>query len=638
VLYRLDKIRVEFAGRVVLHDLSLQHNPGEKLVLLGRNGSGKTTLLRVIAGELVADEGVVERARDLVVARLEQQLEVPAATPVLDWCLEAFPGLLAAERELEALAPALERGDEGSAARFHELQDVLERLDGSRCRPRARSALQGLGVPPELHARPLEHLSGGERTRVALARALLSPASLLLLDEPTNHLDLVGTEYLAAELEKRTGGLLLVTHDRDLVDRVGGGIVELQGGSLQRYGGGYARYRRERAQRRLHGERAWKLQQAEIARQEEFVRRNIAGQNTRQAQARQKLLDRLERLPAPEPDLEPIKLRWPDAQRSGDRVLAAEGVTFGHDRPLGSDVTITLRRGDRLVIVGRNGAGKTTLLMTLAGRIPQLAGVIRLGSGVVPGSYDQDHAALQEEASVLEVVLAARPDWTPAESRGWSGRFGFSGEAAEASTASLSGGERARLALAALIARGPNLMLLDEPTNHLDIPTCEVLEDALLQFPGALVLVTHDRRLAERVATSVLLLSEGAATPVNRVEDAFAALGMALSSAGRSASGGTAPRRSPLEEERRRLRRDSGRARAEADRLAASLASAEGRLREIDDLLCQSEVFGDPWRAAALGREGDEIRAALDSLIDTWSVAEEDAEALESRLAELEES
>jgi len=638
VLYRLDRVAVAFAGRDVLRDISLQQNPGEKLILLGRNGSGKTTLLRLIVGELEPDAGTVERARGLEIAHLEQRLSADAGTTAFNHALSAFPRVLAIEAELARLEASTEPHDGSASAELHRLHEEYDHLDGYRARPRVQAALDGLGVGRELQGRSLNSLSGGERTRTALARALLTDAPLLLLDEPTNHLDLVGVEFLAQQLALRAGAVLLVTHDRELVDRIGGQIVELHGGRVERYGVGYARYRRERAQRRTLARKAWELQQAEIARQEEFIRRNIAGQNTRQAQSRQKLLARLERLEAPETDQPAIKLRWPAIGRSGERVLEAERLDLGWNGPLIRNVSLILRRGERIAVVGRNGSGKTTLLHTLAGRLPALAGMLRYGQGVAPGWYDQEQADVPTGCTVLDVLLAAQPEWTPAEARSWAGRFGFSGEAAEALTDTLSGGERARLSLARLIALGPNLMLLDEPTNHLDLATCEVLEAALQQFPSAVILVSHDRRLVERVATGVLLIEDGAATPVNTVAEAFARLGLTRASEEKPTAQGVGPRRSAAAEERRRLKRDAARAQEVAAALAAEIEAGEARLAEIEELLCEREVFSDAARARALAAEAAALRPVLRDVIERWAEAEEDAAALAARLAELEAS
>jgi ATP-binding cassette subfamily F protein 3 len=637
VLYRLEHVRVAFGSREVLRDVTLQHNPGEKLILLGRNGTGKTTLLRVIAGDQEIEGGLVERARGLESGRIDQLPSLGAGETVLDFCLGAFPRVREIEGHLATLEDGGAAGGEEEAIRLHELHEAYERLDGYRARPRTEAALDAVGLGRSFHARPVTTLSGGERTRAALVRALLSRAPLLLLDEPTNHLDLLGVDFLARELAARDGAVLLITHDRELVDRVGGEILELHGGRLERYPAGYARYRRERGIRREQARREYELQRAEIARQEEFIRRNIAGQNTRQAQARQKMLDRVTRLEPPDSDQAPVKLKWATGGRSGDRVVEVEGLDVGGAVTVLRAVSFAVRRGERLAVVGRNGAGKSTLLRTLSGRLPALGGRYRFGTGVVPGAYDQDHAEVPEGVSVLDAMLAVRPDWAPADGRAWAGRFGFSGERADAGTETLSGGERARLALASLIAMGPNLMLLDEPTNHLDAPTCEALEEALADFPGAVILVSHDRRLLERIATDVLLLEDGTAVALDRVDAAFARIGLsATRSEPRQAESRSAPRRSALEEERRKLRRDAGRAREHADDLAAQLEELDARLREIDDQLCRPEVFSDAIRVRELASERDDARGRYDERLEEWDEAEEDAQALAARLAELE--
>ncbi len=637
MLYRLSGVTLSFAGRPVLRGVDLQHNPGEKLLLVGRNGSGKTSLLRIVAGELEADGGTVERAGGLEISRLEQILTAPASVTVLDFCLSAVPRVQAIERELEELERGAAARDEGAMAHLHELHEEYDRLDGYRLRPRAEAALDGVGIPRSLHRRPLGELSGGERTRVALARALLAPADLLLLDEPTNHLDLLGAAFLASELAQRERALLVVTHDRELIDRVGGEILELHGGRLERFGSSYARYRREREARRAQARRAYELQQREIQRQEEFIRRNIAGQNTRQAQARQALLERMTRLEAPEPDLPAVKLRWDRPGRSGERVLEVENLAVGWGgASLLRGVNFLLRRGDRLALVGRNGSGKTTLLRTIAGALPALGGVVKFGTGVVPGFYDQEQADLPEGETVLATLLAARPDWTPAEARAWAGRFGFSGESAEVPCRALSGGERSRLALARLVAAAPNLLLLDEPTNHLDLVTCEALEEALSEYPGALVLVSHDRRLVERVATGVLVLEGETVRAVGRVEEAFERIGMASRPKPEGRAAATGARRSPEEEERRKLRRDARRAQERAKTLAGELERLEARLQEIETALCDRAVYSDARRAAELVREAKALRAQRDEAMEAWVEADDDFAALQARLAELE--
>uniref|UniRef100_A0A7V2EEE9 ATP-binding cassette domain-containing protein n=1 Tax=Thermoanaerobaculum aquaticum TaxID=1312852 RepID=A0A7V2EEE9_9BACT len=623
MLYRLQDVVVEFGGHRVFGPLSFQHNPGEKLVLVGRNGSGKSTLLKVIAGDLEPNSGSIVKAKELAIARVEQILSAPPGTPVLTFVLEAFPGLLELEAQRQSLAERL--SDPQALGAYQKVEDELAKMEADRARPRAQAYLQGLGIPQELHHLPLGQLSGGQKTRVALARALLSPAELLLLDEPSNHLDLVGTEFLAEALRERKKAVLVVTHDRALMDAVGGDILELAGGMLERYRGPFARYQKERQARREQQKKAFELQQAEIARQEEFIRRNIAGQNTRQAQARIKLLEKLERVAPPPPDPQPIKLRWPAVARSGDRVVEARGLVVGYQNPVLKQVDLTLGRGERLALVGRNGSGKSTLLKTLAGVLPPLAGSLRWGTGVVCGYYDQEQDLLASGGSVLGYLESLRPDWSPLEVRNWAGAFGLSGEAAERPLEVLSGGERSRVQLAGLLAQAPNLLLLDEPTNHLDLPTCAVLEEALKDFPGAVVFVSHDRALVEAVATGVVLVAEGSVQPVNSVSEAFASLGLEKPRTKTPAAPGR--RRSPQEEERRQLQRELTRMEQALAEVEGELLAIEKSIGELEAELTHPEVIADPQRLAFLASNLQALKTKQESLWQRWCQA---AEAVES--------
>lgn len=624
MLYRLQDVVVEFGTHRVFGPLSFQHNPGEKLILVGRNGSGKSTLLKLIAGELEPSAGKVVTSRDLTVARVEQILSASPNTPVLTFVLEAFPGLSELEAQRQKLAESLT--DPQALAAYQKVEDELAKVEADRARPRAQAYLQGLGIGQELHQVALGQLSGGQKTRVALARALLSPAELLLLDEPSNHLDLVGTQFLAQLLAERKKALLLVTHDRALMDAVGGDILELAGGQLERYRGPVARYQKEREARREQQRKAYELQQAEIARQEEFIRRNIAGQNTRQAQARIKLLEKMERVAPPPPDPQPIKLRWPAVARTGDRVVEARGLVVGYGAPVLKQVNVSLGRGERLALVGRNGSGKTTLLKTLAGVLPPLGGSLRWGAGVVCGYYDQEQDLLASAGSVMGYLESLRPDWSPLEVRNWAGTFGFSGEAAERPLEVLSGGERSRVQLAGLLAQAPNLLLLDEPTNHLDLPTCAVLEEALKDFPGAVVFVSHDRALVEAVATGVVLVAEGAVQPVNSVAEAFTALGLEKPQAKVRRPQGS--RRSPQEEERRQLQRELTRMEQAVAEVEGELVSIEKSIGELEAELTHSDVMTDPRRLAFLASNLQALKAKQETLWQRWCQAAETVERL----------
>ncbi len=641
MLYRLEGIRVRLGGVPILDGADFQHNPGEHLALVGRNGSGKTTLLRLLAGELEADAGRLRFARELRIVTLNQHFTAPAGTTVLAYALQAFDHLHRLEREHAEVAEELAHrpGDEELLQRLQSLQDAMEHSNLYRTEAEARSTLASFGLGGELLHRPVEELSGGQRTRLALVRALLDPGDLLLLDEPTNHLDLFAAQALAEILRGLPGAVLVATHDRDLIDRVAQQVVEVENGRLRRWPAGYESYRQAKEQAVAADIRAWERQQELIRSTETFIRKNIAGQKTRQAQARRKELERMERLERPAAAEPPPTFVWREVARSGDVVLAAEQLLAGYDGvPVVEVEQLVLRRGERLALLGPNGAGKTTLLRTLAGKLPPLDGRVTLGYGVVWGWYDQELADLPDGGTVLDALWAVQPRWSPQEVRSWAARFGFPGDDVELDVTGLSGGERGRLTLARILAAGPNLLFLDEPTNHLDLPTCEALEQALCAFPGTLVVVSHDRRLLERVATRVALARNGTVEEHRSVGDALAAAGIGgrTSRATPRKADRRTTRRSPLAEEARRLRRDVERLRRRVHELEAGIEERQRTVSEGEAAMADREVWSDPERLAAIQRSIEEARAELPELEEAWAEAAEDLEALESRLEEIE--
>ncbi len=641
MLYRVEGASVRLGGETILDGADFQHNPGEHLVLVGRNGAGKTTFLRLILGEVEPDGGRVTRVRGLTVVALKQHFEAPPGTTVLQYAMGAFAAVTRLEEELELVTEELtgRPGDPELLERLAALQEELEAHDPYRAEAEALTALASFSLGDDLAGLPVEALSGGQRTRLALVRALLEPADLLLLDEPTNHLDLLGSEALAGLLAKRRGAFLVATHDRALIDRVASAVVEVEGGRLRRWPAGYEAYRRARDEALESTRRAWERQQEQIRKTEDFIRKNIAGQKTKQAQARRKELERLERIERPAGDEAVPDFVWGDVPRSGDVVVAAEGVAAGYGGvPVVEGVDLVVRRGERVALLGPNGAGKTTLFRVLAGRMPPRAGRVTLGHGVLHGWYDQELQDLPGEGTVLDVLWQAHPSWSPTQARSWAARFGFSGEAADRPVAVLSGGERGRLTLARILALAPNLLFLDEPTNHLDLPTCESLEAALGAYPGALLLVSHDRRLLERVANRFVLVRDGRVEEVGSVSEALAAFGMAPARSVRKERqpAGTG-RRSPLAEEERRLRRDVERLRAEVESLEAEVERRHGVMAAAQEAMADRLVWSDPERLAGVKAELEAARDGLEELEDRWAEAAEDLEALEARLAEVRE-
>jgi len=515
VLVQLANVSFGYSDEPLFENLSWQINPGDRIGLVGPNGSGKSTLLRLIAGELEPEGGRVVRARNATLGYLKQSQEFRGEGTVRQALLQPFTHILRLSEELHALSAALsERHDPALIARYGALEEEYRQRGGYSLDARIRELAQDVGFLPEDMDRPVATLSGGERNQLELALVLLRAPDLLLLDEPTNHLDAQACDRLEAALQTYPGAFVLVSHDRFLLDRVARRIVELDDG-LEEYGAGWASYLEEREKRRELRLKAYKRQQEEIARQEEFIRRNIAGQTTNQAKSRRKLLERIERIEWHESVWKTagkIGLRFDTGERLGAKeVLVCEDLSVGFDKdqPFCKDLNLTIYRGERVGIVGRNGCGKTTLLRTLLGFNRPLSGTVRRGREIRVGYFDQRLADLKEEHTLTEEILAVRGDLSPDAVRTHLARFRFFGDDPFRAVAGLSGGERNRLALAKMMLRPANLLAFDEPTNHLDIPAREVLEKALKAFEGTILLISHDRYFLDEICTRLLVMEHG---------------------------------------------------------------------------------------------------------------------------------
>ncbi len=637
MLYRLVGVRVRLGIETILDGADFQHNPGEHLALVGRNGAGKTTLIRLLLGELELDAGSLQKVRGLSVAHLPQHFTAPPGSTAIGYAMGAFARLAEVERELDGVTAELaERPDDDELLeRLTFLQAAMEAHDPYRAEARALTALDSFGIGGKLADRLVDELSGGQRIRLALARVLLEPSDLLLLDEPTNHLDLFGVDALIELLKQRRGACLIATHDRELIDRATDGVVEVANGRIHRWPGGYRNYCRAKEEAEAAARRAWERQQDHIRKTEAFIRKNMAGQKTKQAQARRKELQKIERLQRPSSAQPSPVFIWTNVPRSGDLVVTAHEVACGYDRPILTGVDLAVRRGDRIAIVGPNGAGKTTLLRVLAGRMAPLAGRVRTGTGVVAGWYDQELADLPTSGSVLEALWTVHPRWSPTEVHSWAARFGFTQDGVDVPVEALSGGEKGRLALARILAATPNVLFLDEPTNHLDLPTCEALEEALGAYPGALLIVSHDRRLLEDIATRVLLVDGGTLTEVHDVAQALSRVGRLRSLTSPEPLPVPRSRRSPLADEERRLRRDVERLRRQVAQLEDEIERRHQTIVETQAAMADRTIWSDPDRLAALQDELDTARDGLDEREERWTEVAEDLEVLETRLEAL---
>jgi ATP-binding cassette subfamily F protein 3 len=509
----LANIEKTFGQRVVFQGLEFAIDRGERVGLIGDNGSGKTTLLKLFTGDIRPDQGVVAIARSVKAGYLQQDPSFDPSNTVMDEAELAFAELHDLSHRLRQLEHdmAEQSGDEleRTLKRYQATQHEFDLAGGYAWRHRLQATLQGVGLASDTWEQPVNTLSGGQRSRLALAKLLIGEPDLLLLDEPTNHLDLAAVEWLEDYLLSFKGAVLLISHDRYLLDRLATRIVWLSQRRLKTYPGNYSAFVEQRGVEELSQQRAFQQQQEDIAKQQEFIRRFGAGQRSREAKGREKRLNRLLRseqlIQAVEHNRQ-IHLKFSTDQRAGDRVLEVKELSKRFPgKTLWDDVHFTITRGQRVGIIGPNGSGKTTLLRVLLGEQDADAGEIRWGSNLNIGYYDQRLDHFDPANTVLEEVLS-RCQARLQHVRNVLGSLLFRGDDVDKPMGVLSGGERARVALALLLLDEPNVLLLDEPTNHLDIASCEALEQTLRQFPGTILCVSHDRYFLDHVIQDLLII------------------------------------------------------------------------------------------------------------------------------------
>ncbi|MFH2055394.1 MAG: ATP-binding cassette domain-containing protein [bacterium] len=510
IYLQLADIHKSFHEQVVLAGASLSVKQGDRIGLVGPNGVGKTTLLHIAMENLHPDSGVVQRPREVRLGYVSQQDEISSEFTLLLAMIESQTELLQVKEAMDELAPQLAGGEQSVLAAYGELQQQWEHLGGYNLEADIKATLLGLGFSEDDLYRSVNTFSGGERNRAALARALLKKPDLLLLDEPTNHLDIESTVWLEGYLSSFAGALVVVSHDRVFLDQVVNKIAELEKGVLTLYHGNFSRYWEERAERREQQLKQYLEQKAEIERIEDFIRRNIAGQKTRQAQSRRHALTKVERLDAPSGDQKNMALRLAASRRSYQSVLEVEDVSFDYDnRELLRDVGFRIERGEKVGLIGRNGSGKTTLLKLIMEQLPSAEGSIEIGRNVDLRYFDQELSDLVPEQTVLDTIWDVRPEYEAYQLRSYLARFLFFGEDVFKQVKTLSGGEMKKLALARLLAEPANFLILDEPTNHLDINSLEALQRALLDYDGTLLFVSHDRHFLDQVASRILAIEAG---------------------------------------------------------------------------------------------------------------------------------
>jgi ATP-binding cassette, subfamily F, member 3 len=607
--------------------LSIPHRA--RIGLVGPNGIGKTTLLRILVGEESPSGGQVSRARNLTIGYLPQEARLHSNKTLWKECMAALQELIEMGKRLEKLETAMNDADadkaEAAIASYGSLQMEFERRGGYMIDNRIRQTLEGLGFEDKDFHRPMNKLSGGQRTRAVLARLLLSEPNLLLLDEPTNHLDIAAIEWLEAYLKDWPGAVLIVSHDRYFLNQVVNTILEMTP-SIETYRGNYSAYLEQRETRYERRMAEFKSQQAFIEKEEEYIRRNIAGQNTRQAQGRRKRLERMMKdalVAKPITAGRRIHLNLQTGDRSGDLVLRTRELHIGyHDdkKTLFALPDLTLLRGECAAIIGPNGAGKTTFLKTLLEELPPLSGDVRLGANLHIGYFAQAHEDLHPDFTLMEEIDAIAPSMLPAEVRKYLAKFLFTEDDVFKQVSVLSGGERGRLALACLALQGANLLLLDEPTNHLDLAAQEVLQSILADFNGTILLVSHDRYLIDVLGTQIWEVKADTKT-LAVFEGTYSEYRGALQVAAVREAEATVETETKVKSQRPRASGMNNRQRRRLRRMETLENEIAELEHELDDLTRQFEnPPTDPAAVQQLSEDYADVQRRMDEKLDEWTV------------------
>lgn len=630
MLFRFEDVHKAYGADEILRGVNFQINPGEKVGLVGRNGAGKTTIFRLLTGQEQPDRGQIVRATNLTIGLLEQQHRFVTGTTVLETALSVFTRVKAIETRMQALEAEMATlcGPELEAALcdYSELQHEYEMADGFTVHARAEAVLLGLGFTKDDFPAPVTHLSGGQQSRLSLALLLLREPDILLLDEPTNHLDISAVEWLEEFLTAYRSAYVIISHDRFMLDQCVGRIIELEAGRTSSYPGNFSYYLEEREERRKTQQRAYEQQQAMIERTEEFIRRNLAGQKTKQAKSRRKMLEKLDRIEAVQSDQAVANFLVKPVARTGDIALKVEELTVGYPgRTLAADISLTLRRGEVLAIIGGNGTGKSTLLRTLLGRLKPLGGEVYWGSNVQVGYYDQQLHELDVRNTVIDELRMIEPLAEEVKLRSFLGAFNFRGDDVFKRVGDLSGGEQGRLALAKLVYSKVNVLVLDEPTNHLDIASREALEAALDDYPGTVLVVSHDRYFLDRLATEIVYLDGTRAETFAGTYSEFCE--MRRQRAEQEQQERAAQARSARQSVRASKPKERVKPEREPASIEAEISSVETTLAALSEQLASVEVARAPDRLAELQKEYNTLNERLEALFQEWETAMQRSES-----------
>ena len=622
-------VQKAFLTKIVLKDCTFHIEAREKIALIGVNGAGKTTILKILTGEMEPDEGQIYRQRDLRIGYLPQSSDYTSSKRIEEVLLSVFEDLIRMEENMRRLEHEISRASTPELLEeYDRLQQTFTQRDGYQYRSRVRGVLKGLGFQEAEYSLPISQLSGGQRSRVALARLLLEQPDLLLLDEPTNHLDIAAIQWLEGFLASFPGACILISHDRYFLDKLCTRTIELERGVSSEYHGNYTFYVHEKELRARQALKEYNLQQAEIKRQQGIIadlRSRGMEKFIRRAQSREKILDKMEVLDKPTELNANMKLRLVPSTLSGEDVLSAEELSKQFDgNLLFEHVNFQIRRGDKIALLGSNGTGKTTLFKMIMGLVSPTSGYLRTGVKVYPGYYDQQQENLTPGHTVLEEIYDAFPQMTLGEVRNVLGAFLFRGDDVFKQIEALSGGEKARVSLCKIMLADNNFLLLDEPTNHLDIPSREILEDNLIGYEGTILFISHDRYFINRVADKIYELTQDGIRVYPGGYDYYLEHAAVQDQAEAAKTPASAAEMDFYQQ--KKLQRERTRKRTRFSRVEKEIEEIEWKLHDIEEKMLDPEFYSSATEFARLEQDKESLDRQLEALMEEWAELSEDLE------------
>ncbi|PAF21172.1 multidrug ABC transporter ATP-binding protein [Terribacillus saccharophilus] len=646
ILLQANNITKLFGADVILSNIKLEVQTQDRLAIVGRNGAGKSTLLKILAGELSYDEGNVFLAKDATLGYLEQHTGLESEKSILEEMKTVFADLIQQEDELRRLEARM--GDPDLISDETAYQQLLTNYDtkqqafrlngGYQYEADIRSVLNGLRFGDRDLSTPIGSLSGGQKTRLALGKLLLQKPDVLILDEPTNHLDISTLDWLEGYLSSYQGAVVVVSHDRYFLDKTVNTVIEIAHNHSVRYKGNYSNYLEQKAANFERELKQYEKQQSEIKKMEEFVQKNIArATTTKRAQSRRKQLEKMERIDRPLHDASSAKLTFDIDRRSGNDVLKVKDLAYQYPEstsPVFEHVTFHMNRQDRIALTGPNGTGKTTLLKTIIGKLPAKSGQIEIGTGVSIGYYDQEQTELHSSKSVLAELWDEYPLMDEKNIRTILGNFLFTGDDVLKVVNTLSGGEKARLALAKLMMQKSNLLIMDEPTNHLDLDSKEVLEGALADYPGTILFVSHDRYFMNKVSTQVLEMADKQIISYlgnydyfiekkQEKQDIAALEAMAAETKQRTVM----PENKSSYHQDKAIKREIRKRERRISELEEKIVELETKIETNETLLTDPEIFQDYQKAQEITEKNEELQATLLEVMEEWEILSEEQES-----------